>query len=79
MMSETVPAAWRWHAEGEVRWTFGAYAPSDAFVKQPLYALSACRDEIYEIVLRELETKHPIPTTVLLATRITNALTSNSG
>jgi len=32
------------------------------------------RDRIYEVVLRELETQHPIPTTVLLATRIANAL-----
>lgn len=32
------------------------------------------RDQIYDIVLRELETRHPIPTTVLLATRIANAL-----
>lgn len=32
------------------------------------------RRAVYEIVLRELETKHSIPTTVLLATRIMNAL-----
>jgi len=34
------------------------------------------RDQIYEVVLQELETRHPLPTTVLLATRIANALTS---
>lgn len=39
----------------------------------PVSGLSS-RDQTYEIVLRELETKHPIPTTVLLATRIANAL-----
>lgn len=35
-------------------------------------------DRIYEIVLKELETKHPIPTTVLLAMRIANALSISS-
>lgn len=33
------PSAWRWHAPGEVRWSFGAYPPNDdAFTKQPLFA-----------------------------------------
>jgi hypothetical protein len=36
------------------------------------------RDRIYDVVLKELEIKHPMPTTVLLATRIANALAVTS-
>lgn len=47
-------------------------------VRARLGVAQRTRDQIYEVVLRELETKHPIPTTVLLATRIANALSDTS-
>lgn len=47
---------------------------SDSSANQSVAPAQPTRDKIYEIALRELETRHPVPTTVLLATRIANAL-----